>query len=371
MESTWKRLIKDLSERISDIIPGKGIYVLDLTARSSSPAFEWYSRGKQLVFYGVDSSVVKPFRIGVKYISFVSAAVVQTKVGSAPQAVVEEVFVDPVWVPDEGDISQFKAELTLKMFSKELEALRIARSLASKNDIVLLDGPLIDPPGMLTRLSHHGELSEKARKIVEARAYILGELWKMGVTVIGFVKRLQGSIFRDAFLGEKADSYRGEAGDRLIGFAIASIMKEKADEYYICKKGGKILVVTRPVEVTPDWAPDVDTYIKSIKNILGEDAGFFTSLYVPMYCDGNRRRPARIEFLSRPGTETENAIKVASLLEATIIPGYFIPLPVLIAHESCTIRRKEGRKLLRESASKYVADVLASRLPPLFELFQE
>ncbi len=371
LRDAWTRLYEAVMERLDDLLPFGGVYMLDLAGATA--AARAYRGAGGRVFYGIDSSRTRPIRVGVKYVAFVSGTSVKVR-GDGGKAEVVYMDVDSKHVPEAGDLSNYKKELEIMMFEFEAEALAktiedIGEPSTGIEPVVVMDGPLVDPPGLL---SGAGDLADTARPLVGKRARLIGLLYRLGVPVVGYVKRLRGSIFLEHYLGRDVmESYQGHVGDRLLSFTLARAAAEASREYGLCSNERPIVIVSKPVPLPQDKAPDVDVYNSEIEGILGEGARIYTSLYVPGYCGGNRRSAARIEFVARPGQEEETAVAAASLLEAVTVQGPYLPLPVILAHRACTIRRREGSKLLREVASKHVVEALGEGVPSLLELFSD
>ncbi len=372
LRDKWEKLSRLLEENLKRAAPFDGkIYKLQYTSNTSSgPLANAYNQASNTVFYGVDSSIVKPVRVGVKYVTFLSGAAVRLDPGNPRKAAIIHLEVDPDDVPEAGDLSEYKQELTLKMFEKELRAIRQARkdlSHQQSSKALVLDGPLIDPPILTSRKWTSKKLADKAEALAQERAKHLALAYRDGARVVGYVKRLHGSIFLNEYLGESAERLRGEVGDRLLVLALAKIFVEKAEEYGICSAGDKVVIVSKPIEANPKYAGDAPVYNDVIMNVVG--GRIYTSLVIPLYCDGNRRRPARIEFIARPGEEEKAAAEIAATLEAVATPGTYLPLPVAVAHNSCTIRSRVGRKLLKELISRHVVLTIQEKAPTLLDLF--
>jgi len=357
----WGSLYGEASQRLGDIIPGGSI--LNIVLGRNNIINYYYNIGSNsMIYFGVDSSRTKPVPVGIEFVAFISAAAIRLDQGLSNSTIVH-LDVEPSTVPNVADLSKYKLELTINMFEMELKALRKAQkeALNYKKSAVVLDGPLVDPPGLAKRLRNGDPLIQKAKNVVVDRADSIATLYLHDVPVVGFVKRLQGSIFLDKYLPQASSRYPpGTIGDRLVSLVIASAMQEKADKLGLCSSGYRFVAVTKPIELDQSVAPDVDYYVSVASSIVGRKVRVYTSLYIPGWCDGNYRRPGRIEFLAEPGKEAEQALRAAALLEATVTPGTYMPLPVYLAHTSCTIRRREGAKLLREAASRHALETLQS-----------
>ncbi|MEB3779730.1 MAG: DNA double-strand break repair nuclease NurA [Desulfurococcales archaeon] len=372
MSDIWKRLIDDVEKRLNSIIPLGGVYMLDLTG--DTVASKSYQEGKNKYFYGIDSSRTKPVRVGLKFVAFISGTSVRSSLSLNERVKPIYMKVIPRPVPDAADLASYKLELETDMFNLEVEALssttsHIEREGLFTHSVVVLDGPLVDPPSLLGRARKHEMLDEKAESFIKNRAYNLATLYKNGVPVIGFVKKLRGSIFLEEYIGKDAEKYTPHAGDRILAFVIANAIVNNARNYGLCTPERPIVVITKPVPLREDKAPDVTLYNEELEKIIGSRTKVYTSLYVPVYCKGNRKIATRIEFVSSEGSEEIDAVRVASHLEASIVPGVYWPLPVLLAHRACTIKRKEGWKLLREVMSKHAVETLIQNVPSLLELF--
>ena len=95
---------------------------------------------------------------------------------------------------------------------------------------------------------------------------------------------------------------------------------------------------------------------------------------MPGACQGNNRRPARIEYVVPEGGDPGRlALYYAGLAEAWVRPGLWAPEPVYLAHRATTIRGRESAKLLREALGRYALEALregARGLEGLWDAFK-
>jgi hypothetical protein len=344
----WRRLVGAVEEHAGELLPGPvGLLVLE----RGTPAWEGYRAGLESRLYGVDSSRTRPLRLGFRFVSFVSAAAVWVEAGGG--AGVEGVWVEDKLLPEEARPEHAALELELEMFRLEAAALTAA---AGKGP-VMLDGPIVDPPG-LSRLAEAAGLSGKYRSYLEARARAASRALAGG-GLVGYAKRLRGRVVAAALEGE-AGGLPGGAGDSMLASALALVVTRTLRVLGACQPGGPGgVVVSRPVTLDPARVPDAPLY----EGLLG-GARLYTALIVPGACSGNTWRAARIEFAARPGEDPGRlAAYYAGLVEAALVPGAWIPQPVLLAHRACTIRGRESLRLLREAATRYALEALRAGGP--------
>lgn len=348
----WLKIKNFVEENMDKITPCDTVTCLSID--SNKNLRETYDSFHSIRLFGVDSSITKPVRLGFKYVSFVSASAIWVK---GNESGVSFLDVKVLRLPEEGTQEGANLERVLKMFSLESSALKTAVVEALKTNepsAIFLDGPLVDPPGLGKGVKAYG-LWDTYKRYLEARTSAIAEAAAAGVPVIGYVKRLRGRSVTEALLTGK--SWASDINDAFLGASLASLIAKKAEIFNLCMGRG-VIVATRPSEVLDSKAPDYAYYRELLSEALGKEAFIYTSVIVPRACRGNRRA-ARIEFIVKKGEDPVSTLmKVSTLVEASYLDGGGAPEPVILAHKSCTIKRKESLKLLRESATVYALETL-------------
>ncbi len=359
----WARLKDKIKDELDNLIsiPSGGLREL---YQSDGLVARLYNNYKNMRVHGVDSSRTKPIRIGFRYISFISASSVEaTPTGESRVSFLK---VEPLLLPEEAELEHASLELIVKMFKLEAEALeKISRD---SNGPLFIDGPIVDPPNLSRSVRGDPGLEEEFERGLDRRARGIAKALDRGRLVVGFVKRVTGRSYTQSIASERGWDWLGGVNDSFLALGLALEFKRILEPMGTCKPG--VVVVSQPVPLDPSRAVDAKLLEDRIREFYGGDVGVYTSLIVPGVCQGNTRKPARIEFLaSKNDNPSEIGLMAASAVEAWIVPGAWIPSPVLLAHKSCTIRRRESLKLLREVTSRFAREALRREVLDLSEIF--
>ncbi len=289
---------------------------------------------------GVDSSMTKPVRLGHRYYVAVSAAAIIYPEGYGSEPF-EEVKAYPRDAPDKAEPQDARKELSLEMFRAEIEALGLAANrLKGRKPVVFLDGPIVDPP----RFTAQDGLLEKYTSYAKTRARLVKKILAEGGLVVGVVKRVTGALFVEE-LAKEGGLYEKLLANGIgdYGFALyaSRILRER-----LRGVAGNPVVVFRVFEL-PLEGTDYALY-------RGEGLRVYSFLAVPAL-QGSRgeTRPIRVEVATTgdPGP-VEAARLAAAYIRLWLLPGTNIPEPVALAHERCSIRRREAVTMLREITAR-------------------
>ena len=286
----------------------------------------------------VDSSISPLVRVGSYFYSIVSAAIVHFE-GDSPKPS-KNLVVKLAKVPELGDIEQVRKEVLLKMFELEVEALERAIGLIDDGTI-FLDGPIVDPPRMVLR----GELRRVYEKYVARRARIIAKATKKNIIVIGVVKRILGNhlVSKLRSLFERFPWLNDYTLVTLVFSYITSrILHDAKMEYFL---------LSRPIELS---------YEKTDYKLYKENGS--GNIFYAYACLTPRSTRGRIVGIEIPtiGKDITQQFRLAVHYSICwTYPGMSIPLPVLLAHKACTIKKKTARKILRELISRYISESLS------------
>ncbi len=219
------------------------------------------------------------------------------------------------------------------MLASETVALSSVRG-----DIVVIDGPIIDPP----REPHDMSLDIVKRALgIDLgdyhawRAKTIRRALEGGKKVIGVVKRVRGSgeLLRYIYITDLSIVSSEEL--------LATMLLNEARRELGCYD---CTIVTKPIPLKLDLA---SVYMENGVNVV-------VSYVMFRGCD----RVLRIEVACTAGSEpeVEGAFRV---LDALAPYGSCLPLPVALAHEKCRIG-KDTAQLLRESVLSKIAISIGS-----------
>jgi len=264
---------------------------------------------------GVDGSMVPMGRIASKAIYLVTASSVAVKrvkegfevVWRRSRASVSSVEVSP----SEDDT---KALASLDMLRLELEE---AASIGEGVDVLMFDGPIIDPPNIASTINR---AENDLRRYIELRADVVGKFVERGITTIGIVKRFSGS-FLSSEIGLNTDD------NVLAHYVLLRLAKVISS---ICRS--KSIIATRAFSLYRDGSV--------IGRILKDRGLQIISSYVLL-----SNRVVRVD-TALPKDSNANMLDVLRSVYL-FSEGSNLPLPVLLAHKECSVRVRTARKLFR------------------------
>jgi len=273
---------------------------------------------------GVDGSMVPMGRIASKAIYLVTASSVAVKrvkegfevVWKKYRASVSSVEVSP----SEDDT---RALASLDMLRLELEE---AASISEDVNVLMFDGPVIDPPNIASALNRAGN---DLRQYIELRADVVEKLIKRGITTIGIVKRFSGS-FLSSEIGLTTDD------NVLAHYVLLRLAKAISN---ICRS--KSIIATRAFSLYRDGSV--------VERILRDRGLQIISSYVLL-----NNRVVRVD-MALPSDSNVNVLDVLRLVYI-FGEGSNLPLPVLLAHKECSVRLRTARKLFRRIIVKLLSE---------------
>ncbi len=345
---------------------------------------------------GVDSSSTPRLRIGTIYFIAASSACV-----IFPQGLLGEPYkrltVEPYHAPDDSNYENSLQELKLNMFKEELKALDSAyvelkellkATRRGNSCFVVLDGPLVDPP--IFRPRDPG-LDEEYNMYVAQRVLLIGKLLNIGCRVVGVIKRIIGNhLVRSVLTGNGGERTSDNSDNRDRGGDISNYLNDFTFVNLLFRKLAisvqedvssnnhyyDVSLLTRPIEISGGRS-DYERYISKMGSLC-EDCRDFTPFRVfhfyilPSVVDLRKRVlgvevavPTSCNRINKEEVEGEvnaSAIEitrdVGKFLSVWTLPGQPYPLPVLLAHMSCTIKKKTAKKVLKELISRFIRDTL-------------
>jgi hypothetical protein len=183
----------------------------------------------------------------------------------------------------------------------------------SPEDIIhFMDGPVMDPPRPVEK------------QYIAYRAETIKWCLNKNIFVLGCVKKLLGNFLMERLRGILRDF----ENERLSHFASDAYLI-----YHVFTKAsmqGGMTLYTKPLEVS-----DTNPVYKQYK-----DEGL--TVYFMYFQREPRSKPFRAEIPVKAGTNVDVeklGYKVAATLTAWSYPGYDLPIPIVIAHDKCNIRK--------------------------------
>ena len=263
---------------------------------------------------GIDGSCQQVGGLGGKWYVPVSCAIVKALKGSLADLEVE-VVADIEEIPQK-EFQNVGADAARLMMTVETKAITSWAKRAPEDSVVLLDGPIVDPP------------SEKDPDYVNLRCAALTACLARNLTIIGCVKRSFDLTFRKhaADVLRRTDSRLADllaqfpTDSHLLVFVLSALARSGPPSTYL-----HTTVV--PIEENPVTELYMEQDLKIVFAYLQRDLG------TPIL---------RVEAVVPAGlTDNDLPLFMASVLDLcvqTTYPGNYLPLPVQMAHDKCNIR---------------------------------
>ena len=211
-----------------------------------------------------------------------------------------------------------------------LETLSLDKVAETGTKVLMLDGPLIDPPGSIDpsiwRLLS-GDILDRLGRGIDyhgLRAEKLAKLAASGVEAIGVVKRVSGFMMIARSARKLPSGLQGLSDEDLL-VVLSSVIRGKG-------------VVIGP------FAPRLPGDIVSRYEEKGARIVTYYT-YSPW-----TMKPLRIEIISEHRRDdVEKAVETAGLVASLTPPGHSYPLPVQLAHEKSHLSRQLASLIYREA----------------------
>ncbi len=214
-------------------------------------------------------------------------------------------------------------------------------ALDKKSDseaIMFLDGPIIDPP------------FEASGEIVEKRCEAIKLCLTKNIFVLGIVKRVIGNMFIDHFSNFESLPEKQLLQDMYSDFNVACHVFT-----HLAEKKGEGIMHTKPfnmIELTFNAASSAY-----------RDAGI--DVYTMLFQNGALSKPIRVDIPvisgAHPNLE-EIAKKTSKIIRAWSPPNASLPVPILIAHDKCNVRKGCAEVLYNEIINKSTGDTALTNL---------
>ncbi|MCC6019132.1 MAG: DNA double-strand break repair nuclease NurA [Candidatus Verstraetearchaeota archaeon] len=265
---------------------------------------------------------------GGRYYTFIGLSIILAREGFTvdPEVLLDGLII-PIECSDESEANKKSSEIMLWCETRSLRGLA-ERLIGLESPFILLDGPIVDPP--LLRNSSY----------VQCRTDNIKSCINRDVTVIGFVKRIIGTEFmrflQSTFNDEIDLSPFSNDLDLLTGILYFASLQSKLPVYTTPFQPLDFLEKTDPLFMTYSQYDD-----------------FGVKIYQAYYKPNIRSKVYRIELASTYslyGEELRDKFeKILTLINYVwTLPGMNQPLPILLAHEKCSVRRGAAEKLYYE-----------------------
>jgi len=268
------------------------------------------------------------------FVLFGVAQVIAEKGFTLQPTVIVEGGIEQLDSVDESGINRL-AEIIMML--GEIKALRrITDKLGSEDEsYVLIDGPVIDPPVYCND------------EYVEERVSALRLCYERNINVVGFVKRIMGRNFLN-YLNKKVESenFTNFTNDLdLLSSAMFNAVKSEGHPIY-----------TYPINYEEGCEAE-DGVTLTYNTYKDKGLNVYYSYYKPL----PRGRIFRVEYASFKPLDDQELLekfsKIMSLINCVwTLPGMDEPLPIMIAHNKCNVRRGAAETIYYEIMAKALSE---------------
>lgn len=212
-------------------------------------------------------------------------------------------------------------EASFRMLVGETKAINdwLSEGISEKESVIFIDGPIVDPPWFSE--------DERYTEYLEDRCNVIKRCIKNNVLLIGCVKRVMGrylinyirdSLVKDDFERDKVKKFISDA--HLVSYIFTKLSLEYPEE----------ILYTSPINVSKTD--------ETHKAYLKQGVEIYTTFIQKDFAS----RPVRLDIPISSDNETDiqkltvKAVKISALWT---FPGQNWPLPVMMAHYKCNIRK--------------------------------
>ncbi|BEP17470.1 hypothetical protein PYJP_08220 [Pyrofollis japonicus] len=229
-----------------------------------------------------------------------------------------------------------------------LETLSLREALSRRIPVLMLDGPIIDPPTLLPEEAWT-RLGEEAKRIGitsnqdfhELRSKLISELVYNGAAVIGIVKRISGEHLLSSVIPKEYEVLRDLSDDEIL-VMLSNIISGT----HVC------------------IGPFTPVLTKEIINRYEARGLRIITYYTFSRGSG---RPLRVEVAISDGEDQFEALEdTAQIVQGLIMPGHHVPLAVQLAHEKSHIPRSVATLIYREALTRLAAEPELASLVAFF-----
>lgn len=319
----------------------------------------------------IDGSIAFGGTISTNYYVMISSSIVIFPDYSDKSIIEPIVKVEPQIKSYSTEINEddIKKIALLDMMTEEVNRMNDSIELLSEVGInekaaIIIDGPIIDPP-------KGNRKNQKYLNYVKKRVNVIMKHLKRGNIVIGYVKRVTGRTFIES---QKSTLERfkfpldiGKIGSLYMtndsSFLNILFEKETLIINTLTDTRKDYVVYTKPEEI-PININDYDLYKMEGLHVYFTYAKIGINSYP-------RRKVIRIEIAFSEDNLNQNYIdsifeEALKIIYLWTPIGLNHPMPIQIAHNSCTIRRRVAKVLIKDIMTRFIA----MKLPNLNERFK-
>ncbi|MEM4318159.1 MAG: DNA double-strand break repair nuclease NurA [Candidatus Nitrosocaldus sp.] len=304
-----------------------------------------YSKMKAI---GIDGSMQITGNIG-RWFVMLSAVIVKFEDITSIPKVMPAVQIEEINEPDPKEANRIAEE---KMFLMESKAIKKAALEADNNTILFIDGPVIDPPYYTSE------------EYIKFRCEAFSNWLSKGAFVLGITKRVLGNLFINFVI------------NNILSNDDKSLIKDLYSDYALAcyvftslfrNSNGNHIFCTVPFNIL-DLKDKEDRFTKNIYSLAETYNKYNINIYTMLIQTSISAKPIRIDIPIISGNQKNLDIqKVCSILKNWSPPSHFLPLPIILAHTKCNIRKGCAEVIYNEiisrgSSSDYLHNLINMKL---------
>lgn len=264
---------------------------------------------------GIDGSCQQVGGFGGRWFVPISCAIIKALAGTITDLDVE--VTAGIEELQQKEFQNVAADVSKLMMAVETKAISSWARRAPANSFVFLDGPIIDPP------------SCKDPVYVNLRYAAIAACQAKGMTVVGCVKSSFDTVFRD-YVRKLLPATDTKSDVRASMFPTDTHLLVFVLSALASKSAAPGVYLTSPIPLEDNAVSKLYSQkgLRVVLTYLQKDVGarlLRVECAIPRDLD-----EAQIPAFLNP---------VIDLVVATTYPGYYLPLPVQMAHEKCNIRQ--------------------------------
>ncbi len=348
--SEFMRRIKEAGLKIADFL-----YRIGFIEKIEIP----YSVDRVLArkhYVGIDGSFYVTGGRGKRYYIMMTAVIIELPKGidTRPEELVKRYPGIEIRVYDDvsGGKEVFEVAEDLMMWLETNAIEKKVEEYDGSEQYVFIDGPVIDPPRLPSK--YVSQVKVDGLGYIDYRAKVFRRAYEKGLEIYGYVKSartdnllkkqvmdLAKQHLNDKEYREIEETLNVFASDQELAFAvlftILSLLKRKYSDRYV-------VYITKPTQIHGDVLEENEVYREYYERGLT----VYYTYAISRYMDKVYRLEVMLPQGADPREALERLIRGVKLASSITLPGQKHPLPIILAHEKCKIRRGAAEIIYEE-----------------------
>ncbi len=344
----FMREIKEAGIRIADFL-----YRTGFLERIEIP----YSIDRVLArkhYVGIDGSFYVTGGKGKRYYIMMTAVIIELPKGidTSPNELIKRYPGIDIRVYDDvsggKEVFEVAEDLMMQLETRAIEVK--VDEYDGSEQYVFIDGPVIDPP----RLPSKYIIDREDLKYIDYRAKVFRKAYEKGLSIYGYVKSARtDNLLKKKILDLASRNLSGKeyqeiedaldkfASDQELAFitlfTILSITERRYNNKYV-------IYATKPVDIEDTVIDENEIY----KEYKSRGLTVYYTYAISRYMNKVYRLEVMVPNNTSPEEVRNKLIHGIKLVSAITLPGHKHPLPIILAHEKCRIRRGAAEIIYEE-----------------------